>query len=757
MHLGPNHEQKRSLVKPVNQLSALLKFIVTMGLSIALGLLGLAAPAQAQSVDDQGGVAPAAPEELRQGYVVPVDLPLIGQRDEQIRRQITQISDSHPGAEQRPVVVLQFRASTAQGAANADESGGLGTRGSQFERCLALARFLTSPEASRVRLIAYLSESVEGHAVLPVLACEEILAAPSAELGKAAIDEPLDATIEGAYRDVVARRATLPEAVVLSMLDARAEVYNVTLSDGTTQVATRDELAELRAAGEVQREETLWAGGALALYSGNQLRSRRWISRTVTDTTELMAALDLKGTLRTARQLPRQWRPVMLTLSGAMSNSRVSQVIRSVSEQVDQQQVNLLVVRLEPTECDFTTAARLASYIASQESETLYSLALVNGDVRGPIGLVATACDETVLMATATLGMDAERPIVLSDSPAVQRELGDLASTSERPLPLLSLLVDRDVRVHEYIQQESGQRAIFADWQVALQADAQLWLAKDQVAGGEEIPKDIALRYRLIDSVDDSEAIALSRLGVDQMPRELKMPWLDASIEMILSQGWLPRLLLTIGFLALMAELGNPGIGVGGLLASVCFMGFFWIEGLNGNVEALEVLLFIGGLVALAIELFVIPGFGMFGIGGLLMLLISVVLASQTFIWPTTSAQLGEFAENLFWVACMALGGMIGLLVMHKQLERSPLLKWISLEPTVDSDLDELEDRESLAHREHLLGQSGLTTTRLNPSGKAQFGNDIVAVVGAGGMIAAGVPVRVVEVRGPLVIVTSLE
>ena len=61
--------------------------------------------------------------------------------------------------------------------------------------------------------------------------------------------------------------------------------------------------------------------------------------------------------------------------------------------------------------------------------------------------------------------------------------------------------------------------------------------------------------------------------------------------------------------------------------------------------------------------------------------------------------------------------------------------------------------REAIVHHEHLLGQEGMTTTRLNPSGKAQFGRDIVAVVGTGKLIGEGVHVRVVEVRGNLILV----
>ncbi len=84
---------------------------------------------------------------------------------------------------------------------------------------------------------------------------------------------------------------------------------------------------------------------------------------------------------------------------------------------------------------------------------------------------------------------------------------------------------------------------------------------------------------------------------------------------------------------------------------------------------------------------------------------------------------------------------MIGILVMHKQIEQLPMLRWVTLPPALD--VEELEAREALVHWEHLLGQDGLTTTRLNPSGKAQFGRDIVGVIGSGRMIDEGVPVRV--------------
>jgi membrane-bound ClpP family serine protease len=99
---------------------------------------------------------------------------------------------------------------------------------------------------------------------------------------------------------------------------------------------------------------------------------------------------------------------------------------------------------------------------------------------------------------------------------------------------------------------------------------------------------------------------------------------------------------------------------------------------------------------------------------------------------------------------------MIGLLVMHKRMESLPMFRWLSLQPGGTEELEELEQRETIVSYEYLIGQIGTTKTRLNPSGKAQFADDIISVVGSGGLIDEGVPVQVVEVRGNLVIVEEL-
>jgi membrane-bound serine protease (ClpP class) len=736
----------------------------TMNEMLKIGLLAFVAltlvSAQDVRAQDQAPAEVGArPQRIREGYIITVELPLVGNRDERVRQQILRIANTAKG-NSRPIVVLKFQTVPLDNVGEPDNGGVRG--GSQFGRAADLAKFMCEPDASRVELIAYLPKTVEGHAVLPVLACEQIYAAPDAELGRIGINGALDPNEISAYVNMVARKPKIPEAVVMTMLDPKAEAYQIRAEDGW-YVVDRPELDRRTAAGEVLEKKLLWQGGSLAAYTGEKLRSEAWIEPTIDDASAVASALGLNTSLRTIQQLPREWKATSITISGSLPKSRIRQLMRAMNEAVRSDQVNLFVFNVSQAKCNFADAWALANEITElgrrDEGGEVYTLSIVSENIVGPTALIAVACDEAVLLPGVTLGPAVTENAVVVEDAAQQRAVNVFAQRCGRPTSLLAALIDPQVVVREYIHQASGKREIFTDWLLAEQEDArEIWGVKTTIAGGgEPIPTDVALRYRLIDSVDESPSLALSRLGVEQSPTELSTPWLDATIQVLLAQPWVPRLLLTLGFFALMAELGNPGIGAGGFLAAVCFLGFFWIEGLNGNVEALEIILFVAGLVALAIEIFVIPGFGLFGIGGLLMVFVSVVLASQTFIWPTTSAQLGEVSVNLFWVACLALGSMIGLLFMHKQLERLPMFRWISLQPGGADDLDELDAREAIAHRDHLLGQDGLTTTRLNPSGKAQFGYDIVAVVGTGKLIDEGTPVRVVEVRGNLVFVEESE
>jgi membrane-bound serine protease (ClpP class) len=131
----------------------------------------------------------------------------------------------------------------------------------------------------------------------------------------------------------------------------------------------------------------------------------------------------------------------------------------------------------------------------------------------------------------------------------------------------------------------------------------------------------------------------------------------------------------------------------------------------------------------------------------------ALVLASQTFVLPTNSYQLDRFSWNLLGMAVIAASVLVAAFVFRKEIERVLKGKEIALLPAGTSDLAELERKESIVDWDHLLNQEGLTVTRLLPSGKARFGNQLISVMSDGEVIDAQQRVRVISVRGNTVMV----
>jgi membrane-bound serine protease (ClpP class) len=161
----------------------------------------------------------------------------------------------------------------------------------------------------------------------------------------------------------------------------------------------------------------------------------------------------------------------------------------------------------------------------------------------------------------------------------------------------------------------------------------------------------------------------------------------------------------------------------------------------------------VGGITCLAVELFVLPGFGIFGIGGGLMIIVSIVLASQTFVVPTNSYQIRQFPVSLMMVAAGMAGGLAAIFAIRRFLPDTPYFNRMMLKPPAAEERDELSRRESMAVFDHLHGKRGVSSTPLVPAGKAQFGDELVDVRSDGEFLPRGTPVVVADITGNIVVV----
>lgn len=144
------------------------------------------------------------------------------------------------------------------------------------------------------------------------------------------------------------------------------------------------------------------------------------------------------------------------------------------------------------------------------------------------------------------------------------------------------------------------------------------------------------------------------------------------------------------------------------------------------------VLMLVAGLLLLAVEVFVIPGFGWSGLLGLLALIGAVILA----VSPAP-----EDAALTFAIVLSSLT-LIGIALWHVATRLR------AGHPLLGGMLRRDEGYVAALPRPELVGRDGIALTDLRPAGVAQVGDERLDVVSDTGWISAGTPVRVHHAEG---------
>jgi membrane-bound serine protease (ClpP class) len=670
-----------------------------------------------------------------------VPLPITGTVDLQVRGRIERALKNLPKGGDRPTFILEF-----QPAEGADGSG------SDFGRSLSLANFLSGEALAGVRTVAWLPKTVRGHAVLPVLACEQIVMAKEAELGAATDrNETIDPTVREGYREIASRRRVIPEAVALGLLDPEATVFKVTTLSGVQYVGP-EKLEELRTAGEVVKEETLFQPGDPHLLSGVQMRQAGFVTHVANNRRELAAALSISPRDVEASQAPDDgWKAIRVDIDGLVHRQQVNWTLRTINDRLKHGDVNLLVIYLRSPGGDPAQSLRLARRLA-ELGENVHSVALVERQALADASLIALACDSLIVQAEAKVGGPGEANLSAAQREALRDPIEQVMHAEGRDWSLPLALIDPSVEVYPYTRIGSDTVRYLSAAEYDSLEDRDDWQRGERPLKTADGLTGLKLEElglaRAVQNIDEFRTI----YQIEGELRPIRANWALVFIEW-LSDPRIAGLLLFVAWFALMFEMSSPGVGLPGFISATCFLLYFWSQFLHGTAGWLEVLLFAAGMVFVAVELFLIPGTGAFGIGGGLMIIASIILASQTFVLPANAYQMKQLPVSLLVMATGLAGGVAAIFVIRRFLPNTPYLNRMLLKPPEGEELEELNRRESLVSWEHLAGKTGFTTTPLVPAGKAQFGDELIDVISDGEMLERGTSVYVAEVLGNRVIV----
>jgi membrane-bound serine protease (ClpP class) len=225
--------------------------------------------------------------------------------------------------------------------------------------------------------------------------------------------------------------------------------------------------------------------------------------------------------------------------------------------------------------------------------------------------------------------------------------------------------------------------------------------------------------------------------------------WAEGVVRFITNPLVAP-FLLSLGFLGLIIEIKTPTFGLAGIAGGTALALFFGGHYLVGLAGWEELILLTVGLVLLGIEIFVVPGFGVFGvlgIGGILASIYLSMIGSMSTIVDYTNAAMVLSASML--IVLVSGWAIMRTLPKNMRLYRSGIL------------LGEVTGREtgylSATVRGELVGRRGVAVTDLRPAGVGRFDGERIDIVAEEGWLTAGTAIEIVRAEGYRHVVRSAE
>ncbi|MEX0876024.1 MAG: hypothetical protein WD114_01075, partial [Phycisphaerales bacterium] len=209
-------------------------------------------------------------------------------------------------------------------------------------------------------------------------------------------------------------------------------------------------------------------------------------------------------------------------------------------------------------------------------------------------------------------------------------------------------------------------------------------------------------------------------------------------------------LLIVVLLIAVFVEMVMAGTGIAGAVAMgalVLLLGPTAMIGLSGWWEAIAIVV---GIICLAIEAFVIPGFGVFGVIGFIALFGGLIGTFVSFGGTMSTPQMQrELLTGAVTVLLAFITAAIGWWLIVRNAQNLPIFDRLMLSGASGVGG---QPKKTLLHAIEMdngsmrIGDEGVTTTPLYPLGQAEINGEIEDVYAAFGHIEGGVRVRVVKI-----------
>ncbi|CAK7029381.1 MAG: hypothetical protein PARBA_01238 [Parabacteroides sp.] len=249
-----------------------------------------------------------------------------------------------------------------------------------------------------------------------------------------------------------------------------------------------------------------------------------------------------------------------------------------------------------------------------------------------------------------------------------------------------------------------------------------------------------ALKWGYCDGIAETpDEVITQYIGYKDYQMKTYQPsWYD-DMKGFLMSPVLQSLLIIIIIGGIYFEMQTPGLGfpsAAALVAAILYFAPLYLDGLAANWE---ILIFIIGVLLIAAEIFVIPGFGVAGISGIVLVvggLTMSLLDNKDFDFEQVSGK--DLGEAVFIVLIGLVLGFVLVIWLSNKIGHRGIFRKVALNK-------DLEDAISSPDLSSLIGKEGIAATVLRLSGKVIIDGEFYDAVSESGFIEKGEKIRVIR------------
>ena len=347
--------------------------------------------------------------------------------------------------------------------------------------------------------------------------------------------------------------------------------------------------------------------------------------------------------------------------------------VKRAIDTAEKDDAKLIIFDIETFGGRVDAATQVKDAISGTDIQTI---AFINRRAISAGSLIALSCDKIYMTSGATIGatsvvdMSGEKQAEKSQS-YMREEMAATAEQSGKNTAIARGMVDEELSF-EYLVVDGDSMKV------------------DDIEGRKEgklitLTTELALKYKIADGTSESIEDILLDLSIENYDIiTLDENWSEDLVR-ILTDPVVSSLLTTFGTIGIISELYSAGWGIGGTIGIICLTLALGAGYLTKLASATDLLIIFSGLTLLLVEFVAIPGFGVFGIVGLVVLFYGLYLL----LIPDVPVSDEIYSAALDGFAWAIVGGVIILIMLIRLISQSKVFqKFI----TTDSNKATLKD-----------------------------------------------------------------